>query len=683
MKKENKKVYLFAFIVLIIFSICSILNIFRSHILEFSVAGLNFPTETIKINAEFNKKITDNIFVCYNDFCKTFEKDIFLNVLASSFSPSDKEFYDFKVTSISLAYPNKYSDIVKDISLFVGNKKYYYTKDDISNFNKKEVRIMLDEDTKQELVLNSIQLPKINNYKGIINHFVILMLSLFYKALVFIIPYIWLFAAYLIWKFKLKDENFKISNKLYLSILVLVGLLGIIFRLNELNYYPLWLDEIYIKTVGIKSFISCFQDPGNPPLFSIMEFFVSKISNSDIALRILPFVFGTLFIYFSYLIFNRFSKNWALFGTFFASFNLINIYHSSDIRSYSLCMFLALALIYYVFEYINNPVKKNLIIYSIFALLAINTHYYFVFFVFSNFLYVIAALIDKNEKKQILNFSIANLIAFLSFIPYFVIVQKSALNETFNSWIAPISAQGFSYIIKAFFINKYIFLVLSVILLCYIVIYYLPNKIRQDLPGDYKQKEEFLMYLTYTIVLILVLVSLVSIFIKPILHKRILLSIYSIMFLGEIALIMMVSYIPKIKEALALILMFLFFSMTKPMTAKEQYRFDDFMFFVQNDINNYSSDYEIHCITNDRSDYLQAYDIKDNERIIWHFVDTNAMRHLSKIEKSNYLKKSKSGVVYFHDMSADIDKATLLNPKAYIYNTNSNRIAKIVFKGEK
>ncbi len=681
MKKESKKVYLIAFWALILFSIVSIINIFRVHLFEFSIPGSNFPREEIKINVTLDKKINDNFFICYNDYCESLNKDMFLNVLSNRLDATKSEFYRATIKDLYILYPKKYINSINDISMFVGNKKYFYSKNDISKFEKKDVNLKLDEDSKA-LSLNSISLPKINNYKGVLNHFVILILSLFYKAIVFLIPYFWLYIAYLIWNNKLKENESNITNQFYPYILGLIFVLGIIFRLNQINYYPLWLDEIYIKTVGIKSFLSCLSDAGNPPLFSILEFIVSKISSCDWVLRIIPFAFGVMFIYLTYLIFKRFSKAEAIFGAFFASFNLINIYHSSDIRSYSMCMALCLLLTYLIFKYIKNPSSKNLIFYTIASIAAINTHYYFTFLIFANFCYAIAALIDNDDKKQIPSFVLGNIVAAVSFIPYLVIVHKTALSEAFNRWIEPISVNTFSYIIKQYFINKYVFLILCLIILAFVIIYYLPEKIRMKLPENYKQKEELLMYLVYTIIFVLILVCLVSIFIKPILHKRILLSIYSLVFLGEITLVL-IFYQLKLRFV-PIVLMFMFFVMTKPMTAKEQYRFDDFMYFVQNDINQYSMDYQIHCITNDTKDYLSHYpDIKDNKRIVWHFVDTNALKHIERIKKSDYIEKGSKGVIYFHDMSANIDMVTFMNPNAYIYQTNSNRIAKIVFKGEK
>lgn len=677
MKKENKYIYLSAFIILIIFSLFSIFNAFKKYSFKYNVLGYNNAYEQIKVNIVLNKKINDKVLICYNDYCKSLNSDVFSNVYFGEFSPIYEEFFDINVNRISFLYPEKYSNIINNASIFVGNKKYYLNKDDISKLKTKTVSFLLDGN-KEAIQLKSNELIKINNYKGIFAHFKILLLSLFYMPLVFAISFFWLYVAYLIYDKKLKN-NFKINFNFYPILLFIVFAFAIFLRLNQLNYFPLWLDEIYVKTVAIKSFLSCFQDAGNPPLFYILEFFASKISANDCFLRIIPVFFGILFPYLTYILFKKFGKNIALFAAFFASFNLINIYHSSDIRSYTMCMDLCVILIYYLFEYINNPNKKNLIIYSIFAICAINTHYYFSFLIFTNCLWIIASLIDNNQKQNIKAFSISTLITYLSFIPYLLISFKTALNSTFNSWIMPLSKNTFLFIINQYFINKYVFIFLAILIISLIIPYYFNKTLKEKLPQAFRQKQEFLVYLIYSILFVMILICLVSIFVKPILHKRILLSIYPLLFLGEIIILSML-YDLKLR-LLPLLLMFVFFSMTKPMLTKDIYRFDDFMYFVQNDINQYGKDYQIHCITNDRKDYLNAYkDINENKRIVWHFVDTNAKQHLEKIEKSDYIPNSSKGVVYFHDMSADIDNVSLLKPNAYIYHTNTIRIGKIVFK---
>ena len=120
--------------------------------------------------------------------------------------------------------------------------------------------------------------------------------------------------------------------------------------------------------------------------------------------------------------------------------------------------------------------------------------------------------------------------------------------------------------------------------------------------------------------------------------------------------------------------------MTHPMPLREMYRLDDFMNFIQNDIKNYSSDYEIHAITNDRDEYLDYFPLlKDNKKIHWHYVDTNSMKYLKRISKNDYVK-TRYGVVYLHNMSADIEFMSLMNPNMSIYKTNSIKNAKIIYK---
>ncbi len=202
-----------------------------------------------------------------------------------------------------------------------------------------------------------------------------------------------------------------------------------------------------------------------------------------------------------------------------------------------------------------------------------------------------------------------------------------------------------------------------------------------------KNKEDLFIYLIYSIAFILIVSSLISIYIKPILHKRILLAGYGLLFLLEIVSISSIFHFIKENKAYrmlqgiySIILFAICLSMTHPMPLREMYRLDDFMEFIQNDTKNYPSNYEIHAITNDRDDYLDYFPkLKDNKKITWHYIDTNSMKYLKKISKDDYIK-NKYGVIYFHNMSADIEFMSLISPNMSIYKTNTINNAKVIYK---
>ena len=678
-KKTKLPIIQIAIFTLIFFSIYSIINIFRLYPYNFEIKGLYSPLEKITINLEFKQKTTDDFFFCFNDFCTTAQKDYFSNVYTINFDNSTDEFYKKKVENIYLAYPKK-SNLAKNIKMIdfhSGTKNTYLNNQDIQKLNKKTFKIETNGTLKE---YSAIQIPYKSNYRGILNHFCVLFLSLFYSANIFIIPYFWLFVTYLLYFFNKDKFKFKLNQKCYFIIFSLILILGAILRINEITYHPLWLDEIYTKTVAISSFKNCFQDAGNPPMFYILEFIVNKISNNnDLCLKLIPLISGILFPFGIYLIFKNINKPSAFLMMLLASINTINIYHSQEIRSYSLSMTLGVFCIYFLFEYFKKQNNKNLIPYFLTSVFLIYLHYYNFLFIMFNALFGLIKIKDKKEK---IKFIIFNLISLFSILPFILYTFNKTLTNNFNKWIEPVNLSTFKYIINEYFNNRYIFTLFLTIIFIYLISIFI-DKFFKKLNLDNEKKELFL-YSLFSTIFIIFSTTLISIFFKPILHKRLLLANYELLFLLEGALILGIYQIKKyipIKIALQTLIIFIFISTIKPMPLREIYVLNDFMDFVNKDSIQYQNDYEIHAITNDTEKYLNNFnDLKSNKQIIWHYVNSNSMEYIKKISKKDFIKPNKKGIIYLHDMSVDIDKIGFLNTHARIYRTNSIRNLKIIYE---
>ncbi len=678
-KKTKPSIIKIAFWTLIFFSVLSIFNIFKSYPYHFNIKGFNYPLENITVNLEFKQKTNANPLICFNDFCSTFEKDNFLNVYSIKYDENTESFFNSKIKNIYLAYPkNENLDKnIKMIDLHNGTKSKYFNNKDILKFKKTNLKITLENSTNE---YTALKIPFQTNYKGYLNHFCILFLSLFYNFKIFIIPYFWLFVAFCLYIFNKNNFNFSIKAKNFSLLFTLIIILNIILRINEITYFPLWLDEIYTKTTAITTIKSCFCDPGNPPMFYLLEFLITKVTGiSNFSLRLIPLLSGIIFPYAVYLIFKEMDERSSLFMMFFASINLVSIYHSQEARTYSLCITFSVFCIYLLFKYLKNQNTKNLLHYTICSIFTINLHYYMVFFTLYNFIWGNYKLIKSHSKKQILNFILSNIIIFITFVPYLVFTLKNSLSNSFNSWIEKLTPSTFIYIINEYFNNKYIFILITLITIIYLSIILINHFFKKPKLNNYKK--ELFLYLFFSIVFIILFTSLTSIFIKPILHKRLLLSCYGLLFLFECVIILGITEIKKfktIKTIIQILIFFLFISITKPMCLREIYVLNDFMNFVEKDSAQYTNEFEIHCITNDSKKYLDNFpSLKQNKKIIWHYVDTNSMNYVKTIIKKDYIKNK--GIIYLHDMSSDINQISFLNPNARVYQTNSIRNLKLIY----
>lgn len=727
------------FYIIIILSFFTIFNIIKTKSYHFNIKGFNYPLENIKITFEADDRLHENAYIiCYNDYCKTSATSEFRSYYFSELTNEEREFYEKKTTKIYLAADESidyFPKNLKNIDINVGNKNIYLNADDISKLEKKEISINLGNDGKNKVQkFNALILPEVNNYKGFLSHIKNIFLSLFYNWYYFIFPYCWLFLAFLIYVFN-KDEfkfnlklNEKSAKKTYFIIFGVIILLGALLRLTDITYYPLWVDEVYTKQIATDSFLNCFKDAGNPPLFFILEYLFTLIfSKSLFSLRFLPFAFGMAFIVYTFLLFKDLFKKeennypvFALFAGFMAAINTINIYHSEEARGYSLCMFLSVASIYYLFRYLKNPNKKDLIITGIINVLLVNTNYYLILFTITNFIWGSVDLIQnknlENKKREIIKFVSTFIIAAISFLPYFIISSKVALSGEFNGWIPDLTKDTFLYTINEYFINKYVFIALCAVLLINLIICYIPKNILEKINIKTNiKKENLFLYLIYTLTLIIILACLISLFIKPIFHKRVLLSIYSLLFLIEITTIGgFIDFIKenKFKKALkitcSIILTLICFTITAPMPTREQHDLSKFMKFVSNDVKQFNDDYEIHFINAHTKEYLKEYpEILNNERIKFHFFNSNTGHILRAIKKENNsinleflnvnnnnaetfsfndtikenypVSKGKKVVIYFNSIGVDTKNISSFNPVIRIYENNSATSGKLIY----
>ena len=236
---------------------------------------------------------------------------------------------------------------------------------------------------------------------------------------------------------------------LLLSLIVLVGFF---LRLNGYERYPLWDDEIF--SVNITSnpnlpFMDSFNDPGNPPLYSILlRLWFGLFGWTEQSGRLFSVFTGCAAIILLYILVKRFANRKAAFlAALYMAVSAYFISFSYDIRSYSLQVFLVtiVAIRFLVILVKQKFGFASLVWYIIPSALLVNTHYYGSLVIFANFLFYAADSVRTKTfawKKIVLFFTVNVLIAF-SLLPYFIksALQGALLNSGFNEWIPAIGLQ--------------------------------------------------------------------------------------------------------------------------------------------------------------------------------------------------------------------------------------------------
>jgi uncharacterized membrane protein len=212
--------------------------------------------------------------------------------------------------------------------------------------------------------------------------------------------------------------------------ILLILLLGFSLRVVNINQ-SLWLDEA-ISTVVAKDYsflgiiFEFIKGDNHPPLFYlILKIWGNLFGFSDITLRFLPILFGTLTILFTYLFLKKlFDKKIAFLGSFLLTISPLHIYYSQEIRMYPILSFWAILLMYLFIFLVTERAKT--IYWWLFAVLLIvlmATDYVGVF------LLPVFLLIAYKEKFITKKFVLAFLpliIVFISWIPIFWAQSETA-----------------------------------------------------------------------------------------------------------------------------------------------------------------------------------------------------------------------------------------------------------------
>jgi uncharacterized membrane protein len=163
----------------------------------------------------------------------------------------------------------------------------------------------------------------------------------------------------------------KITKKQIL--LISIFILAFSLRLIALNQ-SLWLDEAiqaWSTTFSLKNLITGYMKGDfNPPLYHLILWGWAKLfGTSEIVLRLPSVFFGLGIVYFVYKI------SRSRLATILTAINPLLIYYSQEARMYSLAAFLFLASLYYFQKYYKTKSKRHKILYTIYYVLALLSHY--------------------------------------------------------------------------------------------------------------------------------------------------------------------------------------------------------------------------------------------------------------------------------------------------------------------
>ncbi len=232
---------------------------------------------------------------------------------------------------------------------------------------------------------------------------------------------------------------------IYFSVLLIV-LLGVIFRFYNVGYDNLWFDEIFSFWVTDPnlSFSETFLRVKSTESIPFLYYYLIKICNSflgyePIVGRIFSAVFGFLSIFTVGILCKRFVNNKSfLLALCLTSLNIYLIIYSQEMRVYIFTFFLiSLALIFFFNLYGESESKiftKNFLFFSLFLTLAIFSHPFSIIILGSLICFTFADFFFFNEKNQKINISLILVSVFTLFFLFHYLQYVSLITDTIN-WI--------------------------------------------------------------------------------------------------------------------------------------------------------------------------------------------------------------------------------------------------------
>jgi hypothetical protein len=349
---------------------------------------------------------------------------------------------------------------IDSISVFIGNSFYYFTPGDIRSFSSTSDADSRIYDISKNMNYAPFPFGKRINWYGNLNFLLLfvlapLMYPWYFWPLYIMLFCIWIFCRTASLKGKGIDRPAEQRRILFLpnlrpwSIPLGITIIAFLLRLDGFDWYSAGGDELSSAEISAPGtpLAVLFSDPGNPPFYYlVLKLMFLLCGYSEASGRLLSVMAGTALVPCVWILVKEYSgRRAAAAAAIFLSFSDYLIRASHNTRAYMLQLMLVTTLAVLFLHILKNRKTKDMLLYTFLSVLLVNTHFYGVLFVASNFLFFLIYRIAKKEftLKETLVFFLFNVITALSLFPYLAhnLRVGEIMNEEFNNWIKPPGAK--------------------------------------------------------------------------------------------------------------------------------------------------------------------------------------------------------------------------------------------------
>jgi len=226
----------------------------------------------------------------------------------------------------------------------------------------------------------------------------------------------------------------KIKNKNNL-ILLLIILVAIPIQLYHLDILSLWYDEsfsIILAKNGIQNLWEIAKADVHPPLYYLLLHLWIKVSTNVTFIRFFSVLFAITSIIIAYLFSKEIlNEKVGLFTSFSLSISPLFVHHSQEIRMYSLLLFFMLTSTYFFWKFTKDKKILSAILYVFFSVCGFYTHYYILFIIIAQLIYLTSVNVIQGDiiKRLKTSLILAGSILIL-YIPWIKIFFTHFLTST-------------------------------------------------------------------------------------------------------------------------------------------------------------------------------------------------------------------------------------------------------------
>ena len=223
------------------------------------------------------------------------------------------------------------------------------------------------------------------------------------------------------------DDN-SILSKHSKFLLVGIILLGVVLRMQGLTR-SFWYDEVgYSTLVGFRTLFGgmwnrIWEDPAAPFYPLLMSFWVRLFGDSELSVRMLPFLCGILSIVLIYLVALKLTDRLsAMIASFLLALSPVHVWYSREAVPYSMLVLLALMSVYSFYKIKEKGrIGGWCAVYFLSLLIAVFTHWFVIVLV------VVFSCLVLSEKNKRVKFLVWGLNSSIFIFPLCFLIVKSKI----------------------------------------------------------------------------------------------------------------------------------------------------------------------------------------------------------------------------------------------------------------